>query len=73
MGMDPQRHKQILTEIQSLRKYANYVFVATNSPYLFESDLPRFDLSQPEKGVFVPSEELAKNLAGGFNETAFEE
>ncbi len=72
LGMDPQRQKKIVDEVLRLLQYAHYVFVATNSPYLFESDLPRLDLSQPEKGVIVPSEELAKSLSGGFNESSFE-
>lgn len=68
LGMDPKRQKGLANEVQELLYFAPLVIVATNSPFLADSQLPRIDLTQPEKGVFWPQEELNKQLAKGMGE-----
>lgn len=72
-GMDPLRQEKIVEEMKMLQNYAKIVVIATNSPVLWRSDLPRIDLNTPEKGVFVPSEELNRVLSNGMVEGIYEE
>lgn len=73
LGMDPKRQKNILAELERFVPYAPYLIVATNSPFLADADVPRLDLSQPEKGFFYPKEELNKQLIKGVPEGSYEE
>lgn len=55
-GMDPKRHKGIVKEIEELTIKNSIMIIPTNSTVLFDSDLPRIDLDNPERGIHRPSQ-----------------
>lgn len=54
MGLDPWRKKELEDQLMKLFHPESTFIVATNSETLLASDLPRIDLRNPEKGVFIP-------------------
>lgn len=56
-GADPKRQRQLQKELTSIAEgQGSIVIVPTNSILLCDSDLPRIDLENPERGIFRPSE-----------------
>ncbi len=55
-GLSPQRQMELPTALQNFMQEGDQMLVPTNNLALYLSDLPRIDLSQPERGVFRPSE-----------------
>lgn len=55
-GMSPQRQLKLVADITKFPQSGDSLLVPTNSLVLFLSDLPRLNLSQPERGVYKPSD-----------------
>lgn len=54
LGMSPRRHMGLLGEIQQRVDRGSIELVPSNSLILFAASVPRIDLEQPERGVFIP-------------------
>ncbi len=53
-GISPKRHIRLPDEIGHWAPEGSTLIVPTNSPILYETNLPRIDLDTPEKGIFTP-------------------
>jgi len=55
-GLSPQRQLDLPRTLPDFIQSGDTMLVPTNNLALFLSDLPRIDLSKPERGIFCPSD-----------------
>jgi predicted ATPase len=56
MGLSPQRQMDLPESLPTFMLPGDTMLVPTNNLALYLSDLPRLDLSMPERGVYKPSD-----------------